>query len=261
MAEASEYDYIIVGAGSAGCVLANRLSEDRQHNVLLLEAGGTDRSPLIGMPKGMGKLVQSPRHAWRFPIEQPRAPDLPASEVWIRGKVLGGSSSINGMIYSRGHPEDYEEWNALGGPGWGWAEMKAAYRAVEDHELGAAEHRGSGGPVHISTGKLRYPAAEAMIAAGEQMGLNRRDDLNDEDIQHLVAVLQNDYRIEGDLRREISSNIRRLISIGTYRGRRHRAGLPVRGQRTKTNARTRKGLKRTVGIVRGKEARAAAKVK
>ena len=87
----------------------------------------------------------------------------------------------------------------------------------------------------------------------------KADDLNDEDIQHLVAVLQNDYRIEGDLRRELSSNIRRLISIGTYRGRRHRAGLPVRGQRTKTNARTRKGAKRTVGIVRGKEARAAAK--
>ena len=89
----------------------------------------------------------------------------------------------------------------------------------------------------------------------------KADDLNDEEIQHLVAVLQNDYRIEGDLRREISSNIRRLISTGTYRGRRHRAGLPVRGQRTKTNARTRKGLKRTVGIVRGKEARAAAKAK
>jgi small subunit ribosomal protein S13 len=89
----------------------------------------------------------------------------------------------------------------------------------------------------------------------------KADDLTDDEIQHLVAVLQNDYRIEGDLRREISSNIRRLISIGTYRGRRHRAGLPVRGQWTKTNARTRKGLKRTVGIVRGKEARAAAKAK
>ena len=87
----------------------------------------------------------------------------------------------------------------------------------------------------------------------------KADDMKDEDIQHLIHVLQNDYRIEGDLRREVSSNIRRLISIGTYRGRRHRAGLPVRGQRTKTNARTRKGVKRTVGVVRGKEARAAAK--
>lgn len=87
----------------------------------------------------------------------------------------------------------------------------------------------------------------------------KADDMKDEDIQRLVAVLQNDYRIEGDLRREISANVRRLISIGSYRGRRHRAGLPVRGQRTKTNARTRKGGKRTVGIIRGKEARSAAK--
>lgn len=87
----------------------------------------------------------------------------------------------------------------------------------------------------------------------------KADDLKDEDIQSLVHVLQNEYRIEGDLRREVSANIRRLISIGSYRGRRHRSGLPVRGQRTKTNARTRKGAKRTVGVVRGKEARAVAK--
>ena len=87
----------------------------------------------------------------------------------------------------------------------------------------------------------------------------KADDMKDDDIQRLVAVLQNDYNIEGDLRREISANIRRLISIGSYRGRRHRAGLPVRGQRTKTNARTRKGMKRTVGVVRGKEARSAVK--
>ncbi|MDH3982323.1 MAG: 30S ribosomal protein S13 [Kiritimatiellaceae bacterium] len=87
----------------------------------------------------------------------------------------------------------------------------------------------------------------------------KADDMKDDDIQRLVSVLQNDFRIEGDLRREISANIRRLISVGSYRGRRHRAGLPVRGQRTKTNARTRKGAKRTVGIVRGKEARSAVK--
>ncbi|MDF7823778.1 30S ribosomal protein S13 [Pontiellaceae bacterium B12227] len=87
----------------------------------------------------------------------------------------------------------------------------------------------------------------------------KADDMKDDDIQRLVAVLQNEYRIEGDLRREVSANVRRLISIGSYRGRRHRAGLPVRGQRTKTNARTRKGAKRTVGVVRGKEARSAAK--
>ncbi|WP_372796199.1 30S ribosomal protein S13 [Pontiella sp.] len=112
---------------------------------------------------------------------------------------------------------------------------------------------------------LRYiygigPTTAVEICEKAKLDRNMKaDDMQDEDIQRLVAVLQSDYRIEGDLRREISANIRRLISIGSYRGRRHRAGLPVRGQRTKTNARTRKGAKRTVGVVRGKEARSAAK--
>jgi small subunit ribosomal protein S13 len=112
---------------------------------------------------------------------------------------------------------------------------------------------------------LRYiygigPTTAKDICEKAKLEPNKKaDDLSDEEIQRLVAVLQNDYRIEGDLRREVSANVRRLISIGSYRGRRHRAGLPVRGQRTKTNARTRKGAKRTVGIVRGKEARSAVK--
>ena len=112
---------------------------------------------------------------------------------------------------------------------------------------------------------LRYiygvgPTLSKNICKKSDLNPNMKaDDLNDSDIQRLVSVLQNEYRIEGDLRREISANIRRLISIGSYRGRRHRAGLPVRGQRTKTNARTRKGAKRTVGVIRGKEARSAVK--
>lgn len=101
--------------------------------------------------------------------------------------------------------------------------------------------------------------AKQVIEKAKLDPAKKADDMTDEDIQRLVSVLQNDFRIEGDLRREVSANIRRLISIGTYRGMRHRRGLPVRGQRTKTNARTRKGAKRTVGIVRGKEARAAVK--
>ncbi|MBL7012713.1 MAG: 30S ribosomal protein S13 [Kiritimatiellales bacterium] len=88
----------------------------------------------------------------------------------------------------------------------------------------------------------------------------KADDLTDEDVTKLGAVIREGYTIEGDLRREVTQNIRRLISTNSYRGSRHRRGLPVRGQRTKTNARTRKGPVRTVGAVRGKEARSAAKV-
>jgi choline dehydrogenase len=181
---ASEFDYIIIGAGSAGCALANRLSADGRSTVMLLEAGPSgERHPLIKMPKGTAKLLGQSRYTWRFPIDERRDPAIPSKEVWIRGKALGGSGSVNGMIYSRGHRLDYEDWERLAGPGWGWAEMRDTYKAIEDHELGANEYRGEGGPLHISAGTFKYPLAEAMIRAGEQLGLPRRDELNHPDLE------------------------------------------------------------------------------
>jgi choline dehydrogenase-like flavoprotein len=151
------------------------LSANPRNRVRLLEAGPRDDNPLIHMPRGSGKVMSDPRHVWFFQTEA--YDDVPA-ETWIRGKGLGGSSSVNGMMYFRGQPADYDGWEALGATGWSWSEIGRAFRAIERHELGENEHRGSGGLLGVTLEPERTKLTEAFIAAGEQMGVPRTADLN-----------------------------------------------------------------------------------
>ena len=174
------FDYIIIGAGSAGAVLASKLTENPATHVLVIEAGGSPETVLMTMPKGFSKNLRKPDHMWHFQVKQPAGSDRP-DEVWVRGRTLGGSSSVNGMVYTRCQPEDYDEWNDRAGPGWGWSDMKRAFMAIEDHELGATSSRGAGGPLHVAPTKFRYPLTEKLLDAGVQMGVPRKDDINGED--------------------------------------------------------------------------------
>ena len=182
----ADYDTIIVGAGSAGCVLAARLTEDPAVRVLVLEAGGPDTNPFITMPRGLAKVMSNMRYIWPYMTKpEPRSNNV--GEMWARGRTLGGSSSVNGMVYVRGAAADYDRLGALAGEDWNWANIAPAFAAMEAHELGAAPTRGATGPLRITLPEFRSRLTEAVIAAGRALGLAPVDDINDPEDRERVG--------------------------------------------------------------------------
>ena len=171
------HDFVIVGAGSAGCVLANRLSENGRYSVLLLEAGPADRYLWIHIPIGYAKTMFHPVYNWGYYTE----PDPHMNDrkiYWPRGRGLGGSSSINGLIYVRGQAEDYDAWAAAGNTGWGWRDVLPYFIKCEHNTRGASEYHGSGGPLWASDIGEEHELMEAIIRAGNERGVPRNDDFN-----------------------------------------------------------------------------------
>jgi choline dehydrogenase len=175
--EALEFDYVIVGAGSAGCVLANRLSADGRNSVLLLEAGPKDTNLWIHVPLGYGKLFKEKTVNWMYQTEP--EPGLDGRTVFQpRGKVLGGSSSINGLLYVRGQHEDYDRWRQRGNAGWGYDDVLPYFRKAENQQRGADKYHGAGGPLPVSDWRHADPLSEAFVVAAAQTGIPTNPDFN-----------------------------------------------------------------------------------
>ncbi len=184
----AQYDYIIVGAGSAGCVLANRLSEDPSVRVLLLEAGGKDTSLMIHIPVGYAQTLKDPKVNWMYETE----PDPGTNDrvhTWPRGKVLGGSSSINGLLYVRGQRQDYDGWAQMGLRGWSYDDIHPYFLRSQNQERDGLDGHGKGGPLNVSDVTEPHPVSDAVIEAGVQVGLPKRDCINGEE-QEGIAYYQ-----------------------------------------------------------------------
>ncbi len=174
---AMDFDYIVVGAGTAGCLLANRLSANPAHRVLLLEAGGADNYHWIHIPVGYLYCIGNPRTDWCYKTKAD--PSLNGRQLgYPRGRVLGGCSSINGMIYMRGQSADYDSWAAEGNPGWGWQDVLPLFKGMEDHHAGASEFHGAGGEWRVERARLSWEILDSFRDAAEQAGIQRVNDFN-----------------------------------------------------------------------------------
>ncbi len=212
----TEYDFIVVGAGSAGCVLADRLSANGKFRVLLLEAGGSDLNFWIWMPIGYGKTFYKPSVNWMYHTEPEPALNGRVS-YWPRGKVLGGSSSINAMVYIRGQARDFDEWKEMGNPGWGWEDVLPYFRKSETNDRGGDAFRGDSGPVHVATmNRDLHPLCHDFIAAGEQLQFPHNPDFNGAG-QEGVGTYQNTAK----------GGMRMSTARAYLRPARHRANLRV----------------------------------
>jgi choline dehydrogenase len=196
--EAEEFDYVIVGGGAAGCVLAARLSEDPSNHICILESGPRDRHPLIRVPAGVIKLLFNPKYAWQFKTEP--SPETAMRQIFApQGRTLGGSSSINGMIYNRGQAEDYDEWENLGAEGWSYREVLSYFKRSE-RRIGAVEDQfhGSTGPLPVSDADWQNPAVDAFISGVHELGLPRNPDYNgasQEGVGTLQRVIEDGRRV------------------------------------------------------------------
>ncbi len=172
-----EADFIVIGAGSSGCVIANRLSADPKVRVVLLEAGGRDTNPWIHIPVGYFKTMHNPSVDWCYKTEPD--PGLNGRSLdWPRGKVLGGSSSLNGLLYVRGQKEDYDRWRQMGNVGWDWESILPLFKRSEDQERGADEYHGTGGPLAVSNMRIQRPICDAWVAAAQEAGYPFNSDYN-----------------------------------------------------------------------------------